>query len=73
MNLPLIIGPYHILGIAGSFLLLLLISLYLIGKQEKGLIYFLWLLVIVFMPVIGPLAYLLKYVTNSGSTENPPA
>lgn len=70
MNLPLIIGPYHILGIVGSFLLLLLVSLYLIGRQEKGLIYFLWLLVVVLMPVIGPVAYLLKYYAARNSPGN---
>ncbi len=71
INLPLLIGPYHIITFVSVLLLLLLTSLYFIGKHEKGLIYFLWLIVIVFLPVIGPVAYLLKHLSRPKYSSDP--
>jgi uncharacterized membrane protein len=64
-NLPLLIGPYQIIAIVSVILLLFFTALFLIGKHEKGLIYFIWLIVLIFLPVIGPIAYLLKYFAGS--------
>ncbi len=67
--LPLLISSYHIIAILGVFLILLFISLFMIGKHEKGLTYFIWLIVLVCLPIIGPIAYLLKYFVSQNSSD----
>ena len=69
--LPLFIKATYLLAILGAYLIFLLTMLYLIGKHEKGLIYFLWFLVIIFLPVIGPIAYLLKHFSKTNSSADP--
>ena len=63
-NILLIITPYDIIGMISLYLILLISAFYLIGKYEKGWIYFAWLITIVMLPVLGPLAYFLKYLAN---------
>lgn len=63
-SFPLLIGPYHILGFIGTYLVLLISTLYLIGKYEKRWIYFIWLITLIVIPILGSIAYLLKHFTT---------
>jgi|GEM_PF-2083663 len=55
-----IIGPYKIIAFSIIFIIQFGFALYLIGKFEKGLNYFLWLLVLILLPFIGTFAYFMK-------------
>lgn len=64
MNNLLVIRPYEIVTFISLIVLLFLLSLFLIAKHEKGSNYFIWLLIIVFIPVIGSVAYVIKWITG---------
>lgn len=55
-----IIGPYHIIAYSIIYLIQLGFAFYLIGKFERSWNYFIWLLVIIFIPFLGTLAYFVK-------------
>lgn len=55
-----IIGPFKIITFSIIFIIQFAFALYLIGKYEKGINYFLWLLVIILLPFIGSFAYFMK-------------
>ena len=67
--LPFVDTPYLIVGTLGLILILFLISLYLVGKHEKGTTYFVWLLLILFFPVVGPIAYFFKHFAHGRESE----
>lgn len=71
-NLILFIGPFEIIAGLTVILILFLIALFLVGKYERGLIYFIWLFVLILLPVIGPIAYLLKYFAATKGTSSRP-
>lgn len=62
--IPFVIAPFIILGAVAIVFILLLTSLYLVAKHEKGTPFILWLLVIIFFPAVGPIAYLIKHFAN---------
>ena len=66
--IALAITPFHIVGALVLFLVLFLTALFLLGKQEKGTSYFIWLIIILIFPIAGPLAYLLKDFAGSPQT-----
>jgi len=55
-----IIGPITIITFGIVFLIQFVFALFLISKYEKSWNYFIWLLVIIFLPIIGSLAYFMK-------------
>lgn len=69
-NIPFFIGPFEIITVLVIYLVFVFTALYFIGKREKGLSYFLWLLVILCFPFIGPMAYFFKYFVNPKVSEN---
>ena len=67
MNLtfPLgIVGPNQLIVIAIIYLLITIVSLILILKNEKNLSLFFWILLLLFVPFIGSIIYLLKNFTQ---------
>ena len=56
-----IIGPIGIIGISLLYIVITLFSLNYLMKNEKGLQLLIWLLLILFVPFIGPLIYLSNY------------
>jgi len=67
MNNFLMIWPYQILIFLGIVVALFFVSLFLIFKKEKEANFLVWLLLIVLLPVIGSVAYILKYFTTKNS------
>lgn len=67
--LPFVVTPFLIVGIVGLILILFVISIYLIGKHEKGSPYFIWLLLLLLFPVVGPLVYIFKHFTQKRESE----
>ena len=65
-----IIGPIAILILGIFYVLLILSSLYLVVKHEKGLSIFLWILLVLIFPFMGSLIYLGKhFITNPASKD----
>jgi uncharacterized membrane protein len=65
MNLlPLMIGPFEIITTLAIVISLFFSSLFLISKYERGKTYFIWLLLIIFLPILGSLSYLIKHLIN---------
>lgn len=65
-----LLTPYHMLGLGVLYAALTLYSIYLLFKNEKPLHYFIWMLVIIFMPFIGSGLYLLKHFINKNSKQH---
>jgi hypothetical protein len=63
-SIPLMIGPFEIITTLTIILSLFFSSLFLVSKYEKGNTYFIWLLLIIFLPILGSLCYLVKHLTN---------
>lgn len=63
-SIPLMIGPFEIITTLAIVISLFFSSLFLISKYEKGKTYFIWLLLIIFLPIIGSLCYLIKHLMN---------
>lgn len=67
--IPIVIGPMFFL-IIGLFITMFFYSLYAVFKnEEKHLYKFLWTLLILFVPVVGTVVYLIKYIAE-GNTPN---
>jgi hypothetical protein len=60
-----IIGPFGIIFLVISYLLITIYAIVLILKNEKKLELFLWLLIIFFIPILGSIIYILKHKLNS--------
>lgn len=54
------IGPIKIISFLIIYILQLAFALYLVGKYEKGVTYFIWVFLILFIPFIGNLTYFIK-------------
>ena len=68
-SIPLMIGPFEIITTLTVVLSLFFSSLFLVSKNEKGKTYFIWLLLIIFLPILGSLCYLIKHLTNLPSNK----
>ena len=55
-----VIGPFTILTFGFIYLLQLGFAIYLVGKYENSWKYFLWLAILIFLPVIGTFSYFMK-------------
>lgn len=67
-NLFLVISPIEIVVAIAVLLLMFVAALFLSAKREKGWKFFVWFLIILFLPVIGPISYLIYYAANYGVT-----
>lgn len=56
-----ILSPTGLVLLIIVYLLVLISSLFFVFKNENGLIMFIWLIAILFFPLIGGLIYLFKY------------
>lgn len=56
-----IVGPAGILLVGIIFLVLFIIALILILKNEKDAALPIWILVILLVPIVGAVIYLIKY------------
>ena len=64
MNLTIFLGiinPSDIIAVTVIYLLITIIALYLILKNEKNYSIFLWILLSLFLPLIGSLLYIGKF------------
>lgn len=59
-----IIYPIQIIIAGIIYLLITIFAIYLILKNEKSTLIFLWLLFIIFVPIIGAAIYILKFMIN---------
>lgn len=66
--LPLLITPLEIVIFTALTVVLYAISLFLMSKHVKGWRFFVWLLIIIFMPIIGSVSYIIYYLVNRVST-----
>jgi hypothetical protein len=55
-----IIGPFKILTFSVIYFLQLGFAIYLVSKYENGWKFFLWLAILIFLPVIGTFSYFTK-------------
>lgn len=55
-----IIGPFKILTFSLIYLLQLGFAIYLVGKYENNWKFFLWLVILIFLPFIGTFSYFMK-------------
>ncbi len=62
LNFIVNLGPIAVLIIGALYLGLLISALYLILKNEKGLMLAFWLIVILAVPFVGSLLYLAKHL-----------
>ena len=63
-QLPLAITPTEIITFLFLTILLYVVSLFLTAKTVKGWRFFVWLLVIIFFPIVGPISYLIYHFAN---------
>lgn len=63
MNYFLMLWPFQILTFLGLTVVLFLFSFSLIMRREKGADFFLWLLFIILIPILGSITYIMKYLT----------
>ncbi|WP_411766339.1 PLDc N-terminal domain-containing protein [Winogradskyella sp. A3E31] len=57
----LFIGPYHIIAFVVLSLISFITSFILISKNENGIKFLVWAALILFMPIVGPLCYLINH------------
>lgn len=62
-----IVGPTGILLVGIIFLVLFIIALILILKNEKDAALPIWILVILLVPIVGAVIYLIKYAMDQKS------
>lgn len=62
LNFIMNVGPMGVLVLGALYLGLLLSALYLILKNEKGLMLAFWLIVVLALPFVGSLLYLAKHL-----------
>jgi len=56
-----ILGPFGRLTLITIYFLVLITSIYLILKKEKSYRQIIWLLISLFIPLIGGIIYIIKY------------
>ncbi len=65
MNFSLgIIGPTGVMALSIVYVLITLTALYFVIKNEKSTSLFIWILLILFFPVVGGFIYLAKHFLN---------
>ena len=62
--LPLAISPTEIVVFLSLTIVLYVISLFLMSKTMKSWKFFVWLLIIIFIPFIGSISYLIYHLAN---------
>lgn len=65
-----IIGPMGIIGLLLTYFSLLVLSLFLVLKNEKSLFLFAWIILIIFFPFLGSLLYVAKHLINRKIPHN---
>ncbi|UMB60414.1 hypothetical protein MHL31_15185 [Lutibacter sp. A80] len=68
-SILLMIGPFEIIAVLAVIVSLFFSSLYLVSRHEKGRNYFIWLLLIIFLPILGSVCYLVKHLANLPSQK----
>lgn len=63
-SMLLIIGPFEIIAVLAVIVSLFFSSLYLVSRHEKGRNYFIWLFLIIFLPILGSICYWVKLLAN---------
>lgn len=64
------ISPVEIVTYATLILMLYIISVFLASKKEKGLRLFIWLLLILLLPILGPLTYIINFIATIKLNKN---
>lgn len=64
-SISAILTPYHILVFWIIDLILIGTALFVILKTEKGLIKTSWILLTIFLPIIGPVIYLIIHSSKN--------
>lgn len=59
-----VVGPLQILLIAGIYIIVIIYSLIMVLKNERGSLKVIWILVIMLLPFIGSVLYLFKHYTG---------
>ena len=60
-----ILSPIHLLIIIVLYLVVLIASIYLILKNEKGYLTILWIVIVLAFPFIGSIIYLAKSLVST--------
>lgn len=53
-----------------AYLIIVLISYYLILKKETNLFVFIWLIFVTFVPILGSIIYIGRYFLHKNSAHN---
>lgn len=69
-HIPLMISTTGIVFFLSIFVILFFFSLILLARHEKGLFFLGWILIIIFIPIVGSLAYLVYYVSKYGFLQH---
>jgi hypothetical protein len=69
MMYPLLISPLEIFLAAVLVLVFFVAALVLMVRKETGTAFFLWFVLVLFMPVFGPICYLIYFVSKYGVKE----
>lgn len=65
-----IITPSDIVVASILYFILTILAMYLILKNEKSIFIFFWILLILFLPFLGSIIYILKFLINKNSANN---
>jgi hypothetical protein len=65
-----IIGPIGIIVLLSIYFLLTITALYFVVKNEKSLFLFFWIILILFIPLLGSIIYIGKHYLEKNSAHN---
>lgn len=64
MLLDIFFGPYHVITASVIYLALTIYSVFLVFNKEHGITRLLWIIMILFLPIIVSLIYLMGSLVN---------